>query len=309
MNERSTTTAGIGYALAAYGAWGLSPLFWKNLSSMPALEVLGHRVVWAMLVFFVLLLLRGRVRELRAAYRSPRYRRAFLVSSVLIGVNWYLYVWAVSKAYILQASLGYFISPLFSVVLGMLFLKETLRPWQWVAVALAGLGVLQLTLQADTFPWIALSLVISFGFYGLVRKTAPADALLGSNLETSFLLPPAIAYLVFLGVRGEATFTALDGTTLVFLAGTGLMTALPLLWFSNAARRLPLSTLGFFQYIAPTGQFLLAVLVYGEPFSATQLRSFVLIWIALAVFSGEAHLQQKRSRRRAAALAAAEAAR
>jgi len=308
MNQRSTTTAGILYALAAYGAWGLSPLFWKNLSTLPALEVLGHRVVWAMVVFFVLLLLRGRWRELLQAYRTPIYRRVFLISAVLIGVNWYLYVWAVNNEFILQASLGYFINPLFNVVLGMLFLKEKLRPWKWVAVGLAGLGVLQLTLQAETFPWIALCLVVSFGIYGLVRKTAPADALLGSNLETSFLVPLAVGYLIFLGSRGELSISSASGELWFFILGTGLMTAFPLLWFSNAARRLPLSTLGFFQYIAPTGQFLLAVLVYKEPFSAIQLRSFVLIWIALAVFSVEIHFHQKRSRRLRAAALASEAA-
>jgi chloramphenicol-sensitive protein RarD len=297
MNQRSTTTTGILYALGAYGAWGLAPLFWKNLGSIPTREILGHRVLWAMVVFLVLLALRGRVRELQAAYGSSRYRRAFLASAALIGINWYLFIWAVNHEHILQASLGYFVNPLFNVALGMIFLKERLRPWQWVSVGLASLGVLQMAVQGDEIPWVAISLVVTFGFYGLVRKTAPADALLGSNLETSFLLPLAVGYLVFLGVRGEAAFASADGRTLAFIAATGLMTALPLLWFSNAARRLPLSTLGFFQYLAPTGQFLLAVLVYDEPFTAVELRSFVVIWIALAVFSVEMSLFQRKARR------------
>lgn len=294
MKESRVSAAGVLYAIGAYGAWGISPLYWKLLSDLPALEVIAFRVLWGMVLLLGLLYWRRRGGEVREALRSPRVLRAFAVSALLIGINWYLYLYAVYTDQILQASLGYFINPLFNVVLGMVFLHERLRPAQWVAVGLAALAVARLAAQADTFPWISLTLVVSFGVYGLVRKTAPADALLGMNLETGFLVPVAAGYLFLLVGRGDATFVAAQGSLLLLLAFTGVMTALPLLWFSNAARRLPLSTLGFFQYIAPTGQFLLAVLLYREPFSAIQLRSFILIWIALAIFSLEAHFHHRR---------------
>ncbi len=299
MTESRVSAAGVLYAVAAYGAWGISPLYWKFLADLPALEVLAFRVVWGMVLLFGLLLWRRRGGEFRQALRSPRVVRTFAVSAVLIGINWYLYLYSVYSDQILQASLGYFINPLFNVVLGMVFLHERLRPAQWVAVGLAALAVARLATQTGAFPWISLTLVVSFGIYGLVRKTAPADALLGMNLETAFLVPVAAGYLFFLLARGEAAFVRAEPSLLGLLAFTGVMTALPLLWFSNAARRLPLSTLGFFQYIAPTGQFLLAVLLYREPFSAVQLQSFILIWIAVAIFSLEAHFRRRRGSLRA----------
>lgn len=286
------------YALLAYGAWGFSPMFWKQVEAVPPLETLAHRVVWALLVFYLLLRFRNRVGELVEKARQPRVLRVFALSAALIAFNWCLYVYAVFSAQIVEASLGYFINPLLNVALGMVFLGERLRPAQWVAVLLAAAGVVQLSVAAGGLPWIALSLALSFGLYGLVRKTAPVGALLGSNLETGLLLPAAVGYLGWLVLRGDSAFTAADPRTLFFLAASGLMTALPLLWFSNAARRLPLKTLGFFQYLAPTGQLLLGVLVYGEPFTAVQVRSFLCIWIALALFTVENHLARRRLRPR-----------
>lgn len=300
MAESRISAAGVLYAVGAYGAWGLSPLYWKFLSDLPPLEILAFRVLWGMVLLFLLLRWRGRVRELLRTVRSPRVLRTFAFSALLIGVNWYLYLYAVLSDQILQASLGYFINPLFNVLLGMVFLRERLRPAQWLAVGLAAVAVAQLAARAGAFPWISLTLVLTFGIYGLVRKTAPADALVGMNLETGFLVPVAAGYLILRVHQGEAVFVGAPPGLLVLLAFTGVMTALPLLWFSNAARRLPLSTLGFFQYIAPTGQFLLAVLLYREPFSALQLRSFVLIWIALAIYSFEAHRHHRRRRALAA---------
>lgn len=294
MTDSKTTTAGVLYALAAYGTWGFAPLFWKHLTTIPSGEVLAYRIVAAMVVFLLLLLWRGRFKELAEGYRDLRVLRSFVVAALLIGFNWYLFVYAVATGNILQASLGYFMNPLFNVVLGMVFLGERLRPWQWVAVALAAAGVMQLAIRSETFPWIALALMVSFGFYGLVRKTSPVDALVGSNLETSLLVPLAAGFLVWLGLRGEAHFLQASPGRLLLLAATGLVTAFPLLWFSNAARRLPLSTLGFFQYLAPTGQLLIAVGVYGEPFTSLQLRSFGCIWVALAIFSLEARRHWQR---------------
>lgn len=294
MADSKSTTAGVCYALAAYGTWGVAPLFWKHLATVPAGEILAYRIVAAMAVFFLLLRWRGRTGEWLKGYRDLATLRSFALAALLIGLNWYLFVYAVATGHILQASLGYFINPLFNVVLGLVFLGERLRVWQWVAVAMAGLGVLQLAVRSESFPWIALALVVSFGFYGLVRKTSPVDALVGSNLETSLLLPFAVGFVVWLTVRGEAHILVASPGRLLLLAGTGLMTAFPLLWFSNAARRLPLSTLGFFQYLAPTGQFLLAVWVYGEPFTSLQLRSFSCIWIALVIFTIEARRHGRR---------------
>ncbi|MCH9652166.1 MAG: EamA family transporter RarD [Deltaproteobacteria bacterium] len=294
MADSKTTTAGVLYALAAYGTWGFAPLFWKLLTTIPSGELLAYRIVAAMVVFLLLLVWRGRFRELQRGYRDLRTLRFFVLAALLIGFNWYLYVYAVATGNILQGSLGYFMNPLFNVVLGMVFLGERLRPWQWVAVALAAAGVMQLAIRSETFPWIAIALMVSFGFYGLVRKVSPVDALVGSNLETSLLVPLAAGFLVWLGFRGEAYFLQASPGRLLLLVATGLMTALPLLWFSNAARRLPLTTLGFFQYLAPTLQFLIAVGVYGEPFSSLQLRCFGCIWVALVIFSLEARRHRRR---------------
>lgn len=285
------------YALLAYGAWGFSPMFWKQVTGVSPLETLGHRVIWALVVFFLLLRFRGRAGELPGAIRDPRTRRAFALAAGLIAFNWCLYVYAVASSHIVESSLGYFINPLLNVALGMLFLGERLRPLQWIAVALAAAGVLQMSTGEAGVPWIALGLAASFGLYGLVRKTAPVDALLGSNLETLLLLPLALLYLGWLVATGQAGFVDAGTKTQVFLVASGLMTALPLLWFSNAARRLPLKTLGFFQYLAPSCQLLLGVLVYGEPFTSVQVRSFAFIWTALALFTAESQWHRRRTRR------------
>ncbi|MEM9293010.1 MAG: EamA family transporter RarD [Acidobacteriota bacterium] len=293
MSSPSESARGALYALAAYGAWGLSPLFWKQFGDVPPEELLAHRVVWAMVVFYLLLRAAGRGKQFFSAWRDRATVLAMLASSALIGCNWFLYIWSVTHEHIVEASLGYFINPLVNVVLGTIFLKERLRPLQWVAVLLAASGVLLLTVSVGRIPWIALTLAGSFGIYGLVRKTAPVDALLGSNLETSLLAPLGAGWLIWMTSSGQIQSGGSVGQW-GWLLGTGLMTALPLLWFSNAARRLPLSILGFFQYIAPTGQLLLGVLLYNEPFSAVELRSFVMIWSALALLTIETWMHSRR---------------
>lgn len=280
------------YALLAYGAWGLSPIFWKELVHLPVELVLAHRVIWAAVVFYLLLRWTGGAKGLGRAMVS-RSALVLFTTALLLVTNWFIYLFAVSTNRILDASLGYFINPLLNVVLGMLVLGERLRGGQWIAVALALVGVLRLATAADRFPWIALALAGSFGLYGLLRKTAPQDALLGSNIETGFMIPVALVYLLAPTGGGEA-MQALAPVDWMLLLGTGLQTALPLLWFSSAARRLPLSTLGFFQYIAPSLQFLLAVFWFAEPFDAVKLQSFGLIWAALAVFSLEANRHRRR---------------
>lgn len=280
-----TEALGLLYAALAYGWWGAVPIFWKQLTHIPASELLAHRMVWGFVIFAALLVVRGRVPEMRRALRARRTLAVFALSSTLLACNWLTFIYAMATDRVLQASLGYFLNPLVSVLLGLLVIGERLRPAQWLAMALSAAGVLQLAGQASEFPWISLVLACSFGLYGLVRKTAPIDALLGSTLEAGLAALPALAYVAFLTLAGRGHFTTAFGATELLLLGTGVITACPLLWFANAARRLPLTTIGFLQYLAPTGQFLLAVFLYGEPFSALHLRAFGCIWAGVAVFS------------------------
>jgi len=284
---RSEETVGLVYALAAYGSWGVVPAFWKQLGHVPALEVLAHRVAWGFLVFAILLRARGGVGALATALRTRRLVALLALSSALLAINWLTFIYAVATARILETSLGYFLNPTFSVLLGLLVMGERLRRTQWLAVVLAAAGVLQLVLEAREPPWIALVLATTFGLYGLVRKTAPVAALPGSTLEAGLALPAALAYLAVLWWSGAATFGRADPATALWLAATGIVTAAPLLWFAGAARRLPLSTIGVLQYLAPSGQLLLAVLLYGEPFTALHARSFACIWAGVAVFAAD----------------------
>jgi chloramphenicol-sensitive protein RarD len=239
-------------------------------------------------------LLRGRASELRDKIRDHKVRRVFLFSSALLAVSWLTFVYAVETDRVLHVSLGYFINPIVSVLLGRIVLGEKLRRLQWVAVAFAAAGVAQLSTEASELPWISLVLAFSFGFYGLARKTAPMDALPGSTLEVLIMLPFAVAYLVWAAFTGEGHFSLSDPAIDALLVGTGIITAVPLLWFANGARRLPLSTIGFVQYLAPTGHFVLAVLAFGETFTALHLRAFACIWAGVAVFSIEAWRRSSR---------------
>ncbi len=285
--SRRETTVGLAYGIAAYGAWGVVPVFWKWLTHVPIWEVGAHRIVWGCGTFLLAVALRRRGSALRAALRNPRVLRWLALSAMLLATNWLVFIHAVSTDRVLHASLGYFINPLVSVVLGMLFLRERLSAGQWVAVALAVGGVGLLATQTGGVPWISLALAGSFGVYGLIRKTIQADALPGSALETIMLLPVGLAYAGYLQATGSGAF-GLSLVDTALLLATGLVTALPLWWFASAARRLRLSTLGFLQYLAPSGQFVLAVTVYREPLPTVQLASFGLIWAGLAVFSTDA---------------------
>ncbi len=291
--ERDLAT-GLGYGLAAYFSWGLAPLFWKQLTHFPALELVGQRVIWACLFFTALAWMRGRLRDIGAALRDPRALRAIALSALLLAVNWLVFIYAVATARVLHASLGYFLTPVVSVLLGTLLLRERMRRTQWLAIGVASLGVAQYAMQAESLPWIGLVLASSFGVYGLVRKTVRVDALPGSTLETLLMLPFGLAYVVYVGASGQgALFQHSLGVDLLLVA-TGLITALPLLWFTNAARRLPLYVMGFLQYLAPSLQFLVAVVIYDEPFSTTALRSFAFIWAGLLLFSIDAWRARRR---------------
>lgn len=276
---------GVIYALLAYGAWGLMPLYWKAIAWLPADQIVAHRVIWSLLVLAVLLAWFGRFDALRRVFADFRLLRWLLVSAVLISINWLVFVWAVAHERLLQASLGYFINPLFNILLGFVFLQERLNRWQGLAVALATLGVLWQTLAVGVVPWVSLALAGSFGLYGLVRKMAPVDGLLGLAAETLLLVPPALLYLLWVDGDGAMWFS--HGTAgALLITQAGLITALPLLWFANAARRLRYTTLGFIQYLAPTGHLLLG-LWFGEVFTAEHAISFGLIWLALALYTGE----------------------
>lgn len=295
--QEKETATGLLYALACYSFWGFSPIYFKLVNYVPSMEVLGHRVVWSALMLAALLWLRRRWGEFGRVIRDFREMRWLLVSAVLITFNWGTYIYTVQSGQILEASLGYYINPLVSVLLGVLFLNEQMRRWQFVSLALATVATLYLALDFGEVPWLALMLAFSFGFYGLVRKMAPAAPLVGLFVETLLVAPLALLYLGWLAGEGSGHFAAHGWYTDLMLVAAGLVTMLPLLWFTNAAKRLRLATIGFFQYLAPTLQLLLAVMFYGEVFTRTHAVTFALIWTALGIYSLDAWRVHRRLRK------------
>ncbi len=275
---------GLLFGLAAYGWWGFAAIYFKMVHSVPPLEILAHRIVWSILILLVLIALLGRWPEAKAVLRNRRALRLLTLSTLLIAVNWYTFIWAVTRNHMLDASLGYFINPLVSVVFGYAFFGERLRMWERISVGLAALAVLWLALAAGVVPWIALILAVSFGLYGLVRKLAGVPSIEGLAVETAILLPVAAAYLAYRAYDGTTAFGHSMHMNLLLLAA-GPVTALPLLWFATAVSELRLATVGLLQYVSPSLQFVLAVAIYHEPFGGTRLVAFVLIWIAVAIFS------------------------
>jgi chloramphenicol-sensitive protein RarD len=276
---------GLVYGLAAYGFWGLMPIYFRLVATVPPLEVLAHRIVWCGALLLLLLRPLGRGPNLRECCQDRRALLLLGLSSLLIAVNWFAYIQGALSNRIVQASLGYFITPLVNVLLGMFFFRERLRRGQWLAVALAAGGMVYLVLALGVLPWIGLTLAVSFSFYGLVRKVTPVDPFIGLLMETLLLAPLSLAFLTWCQLEGSSRFQPQDGRMCGLLMLSGLLTAIPLLCFGQAARRLPLSVLGFLQYISPTIQFLLAVAVYGEPFLPAQRVCFALVWAALGVFT------------------------
>jgi chloramphenicol-sensitive protein RarD len=291
---------GIIAATVAYAVWGVLPAYWKAVQHVPSAEILGHRTVWAFVLLVVVLLIRRNWSWLGQARKSPRTLVTFAVTSGLLGLNWGIYIWAVNAGHIVDTSLGYFINPLITVAFGVIFLRERLRLWQGVAIGLASVGVIYLTVGYGSFPWIALTLASTFGLYGLLRKTAALEALEGLALEMSFLFLPMLGYLVYLASAGKASFGHTGVGTGLLLALSGVVTAGPLFLFNYGARRIPLTMLGMLHYLAPTGQFLLGVLAYGEDFSTTRLIGFSVVWTALLIFSLESFVEDRRRRARAA---------
>ena len=285
METRSEQRLGVAYGLAAYISWGFFAVYFKLTAHVPPLEVLAHRIIWSVALLSLFLAVKNKGSEIRRVFGDARTFRVLALTALLISCNWLVFIWAIASGHILQASLGYFINPLVNVLLGVVFLKERLRRLQVVSVAIAAIGVLLMTVMAGKVPVISLVLAFTFGVYGLLRKRVDADGALGLNAETMILLPLALGYLAFCAHRGDLVFTKLDLRTDLLLLAAGPLTALPLIWFVNAARRLRYSTVGFLQYIAPSLQFLFAVAVYHEPFTRAHALSFPLIWLALALFS------------------------
>lgn len=274
-------------AALAYTLWGLFPLYLKQVAHVDPVQVVAHRSLWSLVFVFGLLALWRRLGWVKAALRDRRTLLVFAASAALLALNWGVYVWAVGAGRIVDASLGYFINPLVNVLLGVWLLQERPRPLQWVAVALAGCGVLWLIVGAGEWPWIALVLAFTFGFYGLLRKTAPLGASEGLALETLMQAPVAALLIGWWAWLGTGAMSAQEPLTSLWLMLAGPFTAIPLLLFAAGARRLPLATMGLLQYLGPTLQFALGVFVYGEPFSADRAVGFVIIWAALALYSAE----------------------
>ncbi len=278
---------GVLYAALAFAWWGLFPLYFRIVTTVAPVEILAHRIVWSMVFLVLVLALRRQWAWLARVLRQPEVLAAFAVSAVLLASNWLTYLWAVNNGHLIDASLGYFINPLVNVLLGYTVLHERPRRAQWIALSLATLGVLWLTLAAGRLPWIALVLAASFGAYGLMRKVAVLGPLEGLALESMLLAPVALLALAFWARQGSGSFPAPDALTNLWLIAFGPITAVPLLLFAAGARRLPLTTLGLLQYIGPTIQFAIGVWVFREPFTAVRLVGFGCIWLALLLYSAD----------------------
>jgi chloramphenicol-sensitive protein RarD len=276
---------GLAAAATAFLIWGMLPLYLRILHSVPVLQITAHRLVWGCLVALLWLAIRGQLAHVKSALSNPHTGARLALSALLISINWITYVWGIAQGRTIETSLGYFINPLVNVLLGVVVLSERLNPWQWTAVAIAAAGVSYLTWNAGHPPWIALLLAFSFGLYGLVRKVVQVEALTGFASETLVLLPLGLGYLIWCEIAGTAVFPhAAIGIDLLLMLG-GPLTAVPLVLFAVGARRIPYSTVGLLQYIAPTMQLLIAVLVFHEPFTRERAVGFALIWGALAIYA------------------------
>ncbi|HZZ84275.1 MAG TPA: EamA family transporter RarD [Anaeromyxobacteraceae bacterium] len=297
--ERARAVAGVTYAAAAYLLWGLFPAYFRTMKGVPALEILAHRIVWSAAFVALLVTVRGSWADTLRQLRAPRTVATLTGSAIFISLNWLTYIWAVNAGHVLEASLGYFVNPLVTVLLGVIFLRDTLSRLQVISVGVAGAGVLALVVRAGHVPWIALALALTFGMYGLIRKQVRVDAVPGLLAEVAVLAPLALGYLVYLGLAGAGHFGHQPGRS-ALLASSGVVTAVPLIWFANGVQRLRLSTIGLLQYLNPTMQFLIAVFAFGEVFTRDHAIAFGCIWISLVIYTAEA---LSRARRPAAAAA------
>jgi chloramphenicol-sensitive protein RarD len=287
--NRSVDVRGLWYAAVAYGLWGAVPIYWKLLQGFPAIQLICHRIIWSCVMLAAMLAISRQWAALWKALRAPRAMAIYTTAAVVVGVNWLIYVWAVNSGRIVQTSLGYFINPLVNVLLGVLVFGERLRRWQWVAVGLAAAGVLFLTILYGGVPWIALAVAVTFGTYGMLKKIAPLGPVEGLALETGILLLPAAAYLLAVERSGSGGFLQQSAVLQVVMICAGPVTTIPLLLFSAAAQRIPMSSIGMLQYISPTLQLLVGVLLYKEPFGGLQFIGFGLVWAALVAFAVEGY--------------------
>lgn len=299
MENGKISRTGILFGIGAYLSWGFFPLYFKALQNVSPLQIMVHRVAWSFLLLVGILTLRREWPRLRRSVSDRRTLLIYALAGCLLAINWLVYIYGVNSGQVVETSLGYFINPLVSVALGVIFLRERLRPMQWVPVGLAAAGVLYLTLQVGSLPRIALALAFSFGLYGLMKKISPLGSLHGLTLETGAIFLPALAYLALVEGQGTGAFGHSGWLTTVLLAFSGLITTVPLLMFARAAQSIPLWTIGLLQYIAPTVQFLIGVLVYNEPFDQTHLIGFSIIWSALLIFTLEGLIVRQRQVRRA----------
>lgn len=287
--EKKEIKQGALYAGLSYIIWGILPIYWKLLEHVNAEDILANRIFWSFVFMMVVLFFSKKLGDLLTVLKGFKQNRkamyALIIASLLISTNWFIYIWAVNHHHMIEASLGYYINPLVSVLLGVIFLKEKLSPAQYVSFIIAGIGVFILGISYGKFPWISIVLAFSFGVYGLAKKMIKVDSAVGLTLETMVVTPFALAYMVFLFFNGEHALFAGSVTTDLLLVGAGAATALPLLYFAKGAQKIPLSMLGLLQYIAPTITLILGVLVYGEQFTKHHLQAFIFIWSALTIYT------------------------
>lgn len=276
---------GIAYAILSYVIWGILPLFWKALKQIDASEILASRILWSFVFLLVIFLTVGSLRDLQKVFSSARTILGVFSGSLLITANWFIYIWAVNNNHVIEASLGYYINPLFTVVLGIVVLKERIDKWQVVSLLLALLGVIVITVQYGKIPWVALLLAISFGLYGLVKKLSDLTSIIGLTAETMIIAPIALGYIVYKQVEGTSSLIALPLNVLILVILSGVVTAIPLLLFAQAAKCVPLSTIGFIQYLSPSITLLMGIFLFKEVFTGVDFMSFGLIWLALGIYS------------------------
>lgn len=302
---RDDERRGIWFATACYAIWGVFPLYFRLLAPTPAIDILAHRIIWSLGFLVILLTLRQEWRWLGPTLRSRRTFGLYALAGIVLAANWYTYIWSVNAGFVIESSLGYFINPLVSVLLGVLVMRERLRLGQWAAIATAAAGVLFLTISYGQLPWIALALAFTFAFYGLLKKHGTLHSMQGLTVETGTLLLPALVLLLFREASGHDSLVSYGGGKTLLLLSTGVVTVMPLVWFASAARLIPLSLLGILQYTAPTLQFLVGLLIFQEPFSQTRLIGFAIIWLALVIYSAEGFHHQHQLRQRQTPLARA----
>ncbi|WP_042144022.1 EamA family transporter RarD [Paucisalibacillus sp. EB02] len=290
--EKSTDRLGIVFAVGAYVLWGFLPIYWKFIDYVPAGEILAHRIIWSFVFMVVIVLMvrkwPGFIRECKLILKDKKKFISITMASIVISINWLTYIWAVNSDHVLQASLGYYINPLVSIILAIIVLKEKLTKSQTVSVALAGMGVLYLTFSYGVFPWVSLLLAVTFALYGLFKKVVDIPAMYGLTIETMIITPIAFIYLFFLP-ENTFSFQTINTSENAILMGAGIVTAIPLLLFASGAKRIPLAMVGFLQYIAPTLMLIIGVFIYHETFSLEHLISFGLIWLALLIYLGSVY--------------------